>query len=121
VRILVDESLPPNLAVRLTDEGHAARHIRQLGLTGFPDAAVFQAAQAENAVLISRDVGFADTTAYKLGSHRGIVVVRMPNRIRISHLIDVVTARMRTLADEDVTGNVVIIEPDRVRIRRKPA
>jgi hypothetical protein len=45
----------------------------------------------------------------------------MPSQIRISHLSDPVIARMRTLAHEDVIGNVVVMEPDRVRIRRNPA
>ncbi len=84
---LIDEDLPVSLAVRLRQKGHETFHVIELGRRGAPDPLVFQLAQEHSAVLVSRDLGFANILQYPLGSHQGIVVARFPSELRIQTLV----------------------------------
>lgn len=53
-------------------------------------------------------------------SHLGVIAIRIPSEIRNDVLIPQVTDRISELDESDVVGNIVIIEPDRTRIRREP-
>ena len=119
MRFLVDESLPSLLAIRLTELGHDAVSISQLGLAGSPDSIVFDEAQRRTAALITRDLDFANIQHFPLGEHSGIIVIRMPTMITITRLIDEVVTIVSRLDEADIKGSTVIIETDRVRIRRK--
>lgn len=61
MRFLIDEQLPPALADRLREKGHAAEHIRDIGLGGAPDARIRARASQTGAVLITKDEDFAAT------------------------------------------------------------
>ena len=55
---LVDEQLPPGLAKRLAELGHAAVHIRDIGLGAASDAAIAKEAADRGAILITKDEDF---------------------------------------------------------------
>jgi predicted nuclease of predicted toxin-antitoxin system len=100
-RFLVDEDLP-----RVAEAGHAAEDVRDIGLRGHSDNEVFAYAQAHGQIVISADKGFTNTLRFPLGSHAGIVVVRVPDELP--------TARMH---QELLSGALVIVEIGRVRVR----
>ena len=74
---VVDEDMSQSLARLLREAGHDAIHVREAGLQGQPDSVVLQFAQERGAVLITEDVGFGDLRAYPLGTHCGIILLRM--------------------------------------------
>jgi predicted nuclease of predicted toxin-antitoxin system len=119
LRILVDESLSPKLADNLAEDGHECYHANRLGLRGQSDKVIHEAALERTAILISRDLDFSNITKFPPGSHPGLIVIRWPSQIRNRVLIEAIRTRLRTLAESDITGNTVIMEPDRTRIRRK--
>jgi predicted nuclease of predicted toxin-antitoxin system len=57
---LVDAQLPPALARWIADRGHQARHVFDVDLQAASDAAVWEYARRENAVLVSKDEDFVD-------------------------------------------------------------
>jgi hypothetical protein len=57
---LIDEDLPASLSPRLRKEDHESAHVIELRLRGSPEPAVFKWAQEHEAVLVSRDLGFAN-------------------------------------------------------------
>jgi predicted nuclease of predicted toxin-antitoxin system len=59
VKIVVDAQLPPGLASLLIDAGHHALHVSDLGLRHSPDAAVWNHALREAAVIFTKDEDFA--------------------------------------------------------------
>ncbi len=115
---LIDEDLPQSLSSLLRQRGHESRHIAELGLRGLHDSRIFRAAQESGAVLISRDVGFANTLKYPPGTHQGIVVVRYPSKMPMDLLMEKVAASLAKLDEPEFAGALIIIEPDRIRIRR---
>ncbi len=55
MRCLVDALLPPAPARRLAAEGHAAEHVADKGLEAASDAAIWEYALQEAAVIITKD------------------------------------------------------------------
>jgi predicted nuclease of predicted toxin-antitoxin system len=117
-RILVDEDMPRSTARVLVQAGYDAVDVRDVGLRGLGDNEVFAYAQANGMALISADMGFANALRYPLGTHEGIVVVRVPNELRTAQVNDELTRSLAELAGEALKGLLLIVEVRRTRIRR---
>jgi len=116
---LIDEDLPRSLGPVLKQAGHAVEDVRDVGLRGRPDGAVFERARTRGLALLTGDVGFSNILQFPLGTHSGIVVVRLPNELPARKVNREILEALGALADEDIRGNLVIIEPGRIRLRRK--
>lgn len=120
VAFLVDEDTPRSTARILRQSGFAAEDVRDVGLRGHSDAEVFAYAQEHARAVITADLGFANLLTYPLGSHAGIVVVRIPNEVTIAALNDELLRALAGLRDDELAGSLVIVEVGRVRLRRPP-
>jgi predicted nuclease of predicted toxin-antitoxin system len=118
---LVDEDLPRSLAPQLRSAGFNCEDVRDLGLRARPDEHVAAYAQTHGHVVVTRDLGFVNLYRRLSSSHPGLVVVRFPSVVTISTVNEAIAAGLRALADTDVTGNTVVVEPGRVRLRRPSA
>ena len=58
MRLLFDENLPPRLVPRLADLYPASVHVRDVGLKNVPDELVWQYAQNNGLVIVSKDSDF---------------------------------------------------------------
>ncbi len=58
MRFLVDDQLPPALARWLVSRGHAAAHVRDLGLGGASDRMIWEEARRTGCVIVSKDDDF---------------------------------------------------------------
>ncbi len=117
-RFLVDEDLPRSLAIRLLAAGHAAQHVRDVGLAGAVDDLVLAHASSSGAILLTGDLGAASVLTHPPGTHPGIVLVRGFHRGTIRSLIQAVTEGLNHLSENDLRGTTVVIQPGRVRIHR---
>jgi len=117
-RFLVDEDMPRSTAKALRNAGFECLDIRDIGLRGAGDDVIYRRAQNEDSVLITEDLGFSNTLRYPLGRHKGIIIARFPNEMPTSELNDNLINAIKKIS-EDLPGNLTIIEPDRIRIRRK--
>jgi len=115
---LIDEDMPCSTAKELIKAGYHALDVRDVGLRGQSDDKVFTYAQKHKAILLSADLGFANTVRFPIGSHNGIIVLRFPNETSTQRLNQELIKSLSGLKDEDIYGNLVIIEPGRVRIHR---
>lgn len=61
-KILVDNQLPTALARWLQEKGFAAEHVLAVQLGQSPDAAIWEHAAREGAIIISKDEDFAQMT-----------------------------------------------------------
>jgi len=118
MKILVDENLPRSLVQDLIDAGYEALDVRACGIRGSPDEIIFNFAQERGASILTRDKGFGNIWRFPLGQHFGIIIVRLPNEMVISQVKAVVIAKLLTLSPLNVQGNVVIIELEKIRIRK---
>ena len=58
MRFLVDAQLPPRLAHRLTELGHEAIHVFEIGLATATDGQIWDAAIARDAAVVTKDRDF---------------------------------------------------------------
>lgn len=56
MRFLLDEMFPPATAGLLRGTGHAAEHVREVGLAGAPDDTVIAFARDHDAVVVTENV-----------------------------------------------------------------
>lgn len=117
-RFLIDENLPSALAPALRTAGHHAEDLRDVRARGSTDDEVFEHARVSRFTLVSRDVGFGNIGRFPLGTHSGIVLVRFPNSIPARIVAESVVLAITRLSDDDLAGNLIVVAPGRVRIRR---
>ena len=115
---LIDEDLPRKLAAELQASELNAVDIRDLGLGGKPDSAIFEYAMQRNLTIVTADLDFASLLTYPLRSHFGIVEARLPHLLSAVSTNQRIVQALRSLSEEPLAGTIVIIEPDRVRLRR---
>jgi predicted nuclease of predicted toxin-antitoxin system len=118
MRLLVDEDMPRSTAPALRAAGFDAVDVRDVGLRAHPDLEIFAHAQATSRAIVTADVGFANVLTFPLGSHFGIIVMRVPNIISTGTVNSTLLNALRVLAAEDMIGALMIVELDRVRLRR---
>jgi predicted nuclease of predicted toxin-antitoxin system len=119
IRILLDQNIPPDLRqfVRKHKPLWDVRHVSDIGLHGASDEMIFRQAQLDGAIVITFDEDFADARMYPVGSHAGVVRLRVwPTTIEnteaaLSRLFD-------SVHDDALHGSLVIVDQTRIRVRR---
>lgn len=82
------------------------------------DEEIYRFAQEEKAILLTGDMGFSNILKITLGQHFGIVVARFPNEMAPREINREIVKSLRDLGESDFKGNLIILEPGRIRIRR---
>jgi predicted nuclease of predicted toxin-antitoxin system len=117
VTLKTDENLPLDAAVTLREHGFDVETIWDEGLSGADDAMVARRAQAEGRILLTLDLDFANIQAYPPDQHAGITVLRLGVQDRAT-VITYIRRLAAMLRQRSPTGELWIIERDRVRFRR---
>lgn len=119
LKFIVDEDMPRSTSKMLETNGYEAFDVRDCGLKGKSDLEIYDFAQKEKAVILTGDMGFGNILQFNLGSHFGIVVAHFPNEVSVNELNRQIIDAFKTLAGSDFAGNLIVLEPGRIRIRRK--
>lgn len=77
MKVKLDENIPGRLVHILENSGHDVDTVASEGLKGRPDGDVWRAAQQEDRFLNTQDLDFSDTRQFKLGTHAGLLLVRL--------------------------------------------
>ena len=98
MHFLVDAQLPPGLARWLTAQGYPSEHVNDLDLGAAPDGEIEAKARELQAIVWSKDSGFADRARQSPGMQ--VVWVRIGNttnaslRERLAPLLTVIAAAL---------------------------
>lgn len=114
----VDACMPKSSAKLLKGLGHDALDAREISLGGAKDPKIYEYAQKENRILVTRDKGFGDIRSYPPGSHAGIVVLRLPSSFTASQISKVLKDFIEDVETEQLKKGLAIVEVGRYRIRR---
>ncbi|MDH5540544.1 MAG: DUF5615 family PIN-like protein, partial [Rhizobacter sp.] len=112
LRFKLDENLPSAAEVLLREMGHDAETALSERLGGAADSALLDACQAEDRVLVTLDLDFADIRAYPPAEHSGVWVLR-PAQQSIEGIVDLLRGAARLLAKEPVVRRLWIVEKER--------
>jgi predicted nuclease of predicted toxin-antitoxin system len=117
-KFLIDEDMPRSTAVVLRQAGHSVEDVRDVGLRGRSDQEVFQYAQGQGAIVLTADKGFSNIVRFPLGTHTGILVIRVPNELPTQTVNHEVLRALEDLEGQDLAGLLMIVEVGRTRVRR---
>lgn len=116
---VVDEDMPRSTGRILAGLGHHVKDVRDHGLRGADDAAIFEFAQRNHAVVLTGDLGFGNPLRFTTAKHFGIVITRFPNEMSTGEINRLLTVQLGQLNDDDYRDNTIIVEPGQIRIRKK--
>ncbi len=114
MRFLADENIPRVVIERLRAEGHDTISVGET-TPSMPDDEILNVAEADGRILITGDGDFGEMVVRQRLKLRGVLLLeldRLPNAVRADTVAQIVSAHGERLA-----GNLVVIEPSRVRIR----
>ncbi|MCS6918664.1 MAG: DUF5615 family PIN-like protein [Fimbriimonadales bacterium] len=115
MKLKLDENLPKTLAESLRALGYDALTVYEENLQGRSDADVWQAVASEQRFLITQDVEFGDLRKYPVGTHAGIMLLRLhsPDREQVERIV------LEIFQREPVAhwrGGLVIVSEHRLRL-----
>jgi predicted nuclease of predicted toxin-antitoxin system len=114
MRFLADENVSRLVIERLRAAGFEVMSISETR-AGAPDRDVLEAADAEDCILITEDHDFGELVIRQRLDVRGMILLEL-DRLSNATEADLVTAYIAAHQDR-LTGNLIVIEPGRIRIR----
>lgn len=119
MRFIVDNNLSPRLAALLSQAGHDAIHVRQIGLAQADDETIFAAAAREGRVIIAQDTDFGTILAIRHERSPSLVLFRCEPK-STDRIFRLLSDNLAAFASDLETGAVVVIEDARIRVRPFP-
>jgi len=121
LNVLLDQNIPREVVAWLKKKRPAwtVTHTSVLGLEGSTDVEIFRWAQAHKYAVITYDEDFADARFFPLGSHHGIIRLRVwPTTVEetlaaLNRLLEQVPAR-------ELPGSLIIVDAGKIRLRKRP-
>jgi predicted nuclease of predicted toxin-antitoxin system len=120
MRFLIDNALSPVVAEGLRQEDHDAIHVRDLGLAAADDETIFEHADRDQRVIVSADTDFGTILALRNAARPSVILFRGATPRNPIGQVKLLLANLREIAPSVERGAVVVLEPQRIRIRTLP-
>lgn len=117
MKVLVDECCPRAIAERLRSGGHDVRYAAEQD-SAARDIELLAIANAEDRIIVTEDHDFADLVVRDLNPAPGLIILFLPQLTpdrRAERLMDILATDAF-----DAKGQLIVIEPSRVRLRKLP-
>ena len=119
MRFLADAGVSPKTVEFLIQLGHAAIHVRTLGLQRAPDPVLVERALADGSVVVTFDLDFGDILALGVLDKPSAIIFRLADE-----RADSVNQRLSTVLAERLadlqSGALILVEDTRYRVRKLP-
>ncbi len=117
MKMFANENLFDPIIDYMRSLGHDVLSIREAGLCGISDDEVYQLACKEKRVIITMDKDFSRMFRFPPGPCGGIIVVKIYRRT-VDETFKMFKKYYKSIKEEDIRENLIIITPEGVRIRR---
>ncbi|MDG6028041.1 MAG: hypothetical protein E3K40_15330 [Candidatus Brocadia sp.] len=119
MKFLVDMPLSPELAVWLSQQGHNAVHVLELGLGRASDIMILEHARTEKRIVITADLDYSRLLALTKYEASGLILFRGGN-YSDQEAIERLKRVFETVTTKDLSNSIVVIEKGRIRRRHLP-
>ena len=117
MRFLVDADIPRSTTALLRDLGNEVVDIRDIRPPGTEDSEIYSIAREEERIIFTRDLRFGNIITYPPGEHSGIIVLRV-HLLSVPEINAVVEDFLKSVSWEDISGALVVLRKDSLRIRK---
>ena len=117
--VLLDQNVPRAIAQWLNTQRPqwTIYHTSDVELSGRADEEVFAWAQTRQAVIVTFDEDFADQQSFPIGSHAGIIRLRVwPTTVEETQ--QALARLLAEISDTELAHALVIVDREAIRIRR---
>ena len=120
MKLLLDANLSPEVARLLSEAGHDAIHVRDVGLLSAPDPEILQAAGREGRVLLTADADFGALLALGSLASPSVLLLRSADHMRPSEQAELIAANLPSISEDLESGAIATLARDRLRVRQLP-
>lgn len=117
MKFLTDANVFVPMVNGLRQLGHDVFDLKEQNLAALSDVEVFSLAQSTKRVLVTMDKDFTNILLYPPGEHEGIIVARL-SRLKVDSGTAVFLTTIKSLDENEIRRNIVIIDNQRTRIRK---
>lgn len=114
---LLDANIPYS-ANEIFGRGHTVYHVRDIHLSCGTDDEIMRWVSENRAVVVTRDLDFANTMHFNPRDYYGIVVLRLPYFYSAESIKRVLKSCIERIVAESLEGVVVVVEEGRLRMRK---
>ena len=119
MKFLIDNNLSPTLSDNLINSGFDSVHVKSLKMQRASDEEIFKLAFRENRIIVSADTDFGFILSQWDKNLPSVILFRNfstnPNR-QFQYL----KSTINNFSDELEKGSLLILEPERIRIKTLP-
>lgn len=120
MKFLVDQAISWQVARDLTDAGHDAVHVRDVGLAAASDEIVLQRAAIERRAVVTQDTDFGTLLAASGKARPSVILLRLRRGNPDAHS-RILLENIRTIEEDLAQGAIVVVTDAAIRIRRLKA
>ena len=120
MRFLIDNALSPVVAEGLRQADHDGIHVRDLGLAAADDETIFEHADRDQRVIVSADTDFGTILAMRNAASPSVILFRGATPRNPIGQVKLLIANLAAIAPSIECGAVVVLEPQRIRVRSLP-
>ncbi len=115
--VVFDEDIPRRFREVFEEFGWTVLDVRDNGLRGASDEAVFRYADKRRAVLVTGDLRFTNPMRFDLTRLPGIILNRLPQRLPIAERLGELRRLLAGTDVKSVAGHITVFEVGRMRRR----
>ncbi|MBE7382342.1 MAG: DUF5615 family PIN-like protein [Leptolyngbya sp. SIO1E4] len=109
--------MPRSLTPQIAALGFAVQDVRDIGLRGHPDSEVMEVAISADAIIITRDRGFADPRGWPKTFTAGVIFVNLPDYTPASTVNAKILDLLANRIPNSLLGSLTTVEPRRALSR----
>jgi predicted nuclease of predicted toxin-antitoxin system len=119
MKFLLNMNIPPQLGKRLMAEGHAYRHVRDIGMARADDREIVTEAKTHQEIILTHDLDYGTLLAFSGESKPSVVIFRL-RYTHPDHLFRRMMSVWFDIQNPLSEGAIVVLEDATLRIRQLP-
>ena len=119
MKFLLDENMPPSLALKLQSIGYKARHVIEIGYNSTADFKIANLAASTGEIIITHDTDFGTILALS-GNDKPSVILFRWQIITLSSVFQFCEKHLPALESDLKQGCLIVVDDNKMRVRQLP-